>query len=67
MTARSSSCETTSKRRQRYGITNPELALGPEPGGTTEQRQARRTVRHAIERRQFKQWPLRGQRSRRNL
>jgi hypothetical protein len=49
--------------RQRYGITDPERALGPEPRRLDlAQRQARRTARQAIERLQAKQRAERQQR-----
>lgn len=49
--------------RQRYGITDPERALGPEPrDADLEQRQARRTVRQAIDRFQARQRAEREQR-----
>jgi hypothetical protein len=42
--------------RHRYGITDPERALGPEPRRLdVEQRQAQRTARQAIERLQAQQ------------
>jgi hypothetical protein len=49
--------------RHRYGVTDPERALGPEPRRLDpEQRQARRTARQAIERLQVKQRAERQQR-----
>jgi conjugative relaxase-like TrwC/TraI family protein len=49
--------------RQRYGVTDPEGALGPESRRLDlEQRQARRTARQAIDRLQAKQRAERGQR-----
>jgi conjugative relaxase-like TrwC/TraI family protein len=50
--------------RQRYGITDPERALGPEPRRLDlEQRQARRTTRQAIERLHERQRAHREQRA----
>jgi hypothetical protein len=49
--------------RQRYGVTDPERALGPEPRRLDpSQRQARRTARQAIDRLQAKQRAERQQR-----
>jgi conjugative relaxase-like TrwC/TraI family protein len=52
--------------RQRYGITDPQRALGPEPRRLdAAQRQARRTAQQAIDRLQAKQRTERQQRLRR--
>jgi hypothetical protein len=49
--------------RQRYGVTDPQRALGPEPRRLDrEQRHARRTARQAIDRLQAKQRAERQQR-----
>jgi conjugative relaxase-like TrwC/TraI family protein len=49
--------------RERYGITNPERALGPEPRhGDLEQRRHHRTTQQAIERLQARQRTERQQR-----
>jgi conjugative relaxase-like TrwC/TraI family protein len=50
--------------RQRYGVTDPERALGPEPRRPDlEQRQARRTARQVIERLHERQRAHREQRA----
>jgi conjugative relaxase-like TrwC/TraI family protein len=49
--------------RERYGITDPERALGPEPRSRDlEQRRHHRVAQHAIERLQARQRTLREQR-----